>query len=272
MRAEFPEVEVAEPERLAYNEELKAKVRALNPDAYILASFGMILPQSFLTLTGHPLCLHPGPLPKLRGPIPIRAALMEGYIETELCVMKMVREADAGPVMLRRKHLIDPQDNFGTLREKLALLGAQCTEIALHKIAEGSAVYEPQLGEPSYTRIMANEDSYIDFSWCARRIVNFIRGMAPEPGAACLDPWGHRLKILCATERRQPIPGAVPGVIVAESKVNFEFAAGDDNAVCVHEVQPEGRRVMSAREYLAGHHVSTGLSMGMIPRERKARD
>lgn len=265
MRAEYPDVPLAEPEKLAYNDELKATVRALNPDAYVLASFGMILPQSFLALAKHPLCLHPGPLPKFRGPIPIRAALMEGLTETQLCVMKMVREADAGPVMLRRKQAIDPQDNFGTLREKLALLGAQCTYVALRSIGEGSEHYEDQFGEPSYTKILTTEDTYIDFKWDARRIVNFIRGMAPEPGAACLDHWGHRIKLLRATVCKQAIPGAMPGAVLAENKVSFKLAAGDDNAVCVHEVQPEGRRIMNTHEYLAGHRLSAGLSFSNIP-------
>ena len=272
MRAEYPDVPLAEPEKLAYNEELKARVRALNPDAYVLASFGMILPQSFLALVKHPLCLHPGPLPKLRGPIPIRAALMEGLTETELCVMKMVREADAGPVMLRRKQAIDPQDNFRTLREKLARLGAQCTYVALRSIMEGSEHYEDQIGEPSYTKMLTTEGAYIDFGWDARRIVNFIRGMALEPGAACLDPWGHRIKLLSATMCKQAIPGASPGAVLSENKASFVLAAGDDNAICVHEVQPEGRRLMSAHEYLAGHHICAGLSFSNIPLKNEQED
>lgn len=264
VRGEHPEVELAEPERLAYNEELKAKINAIAPDAYALASFGMILPQSYLAMTPHPLCLHPGPLPKLRGPIPIRAALMEGYAETELCVMKMVREADAGPVMLRRRLPIDSQDNFASLRDKLAKLGAECIDRALGMVLDGSASYEPQVGEPSYTKLLATEDSYINFNWEARRIVNFIRGLAPEPGAACLDPWGRRIKLLRANECSLRAPDAKPGAVAYFCRHYFEVAAGNGSAICIHEVQPEGRRVMGAQEYLAGHYFTSGLRFRSI--------
>jgi methionyl-tRNA formyltransferase len=266
MRAEFPELALAEPEKLANNDELKAKLRIIAPDAYIVASFGMLLPQSYLDITPHPLCLHPGPLPKMRGPTPIRAALAEGLHTTQLCVMKMVRQMDSGPVMLRRDLEIDPQDNFGSLRTKLSLIGAQCAYVALRNIAKGKAEYVPQdESQATFTNLLGAHDDHINLSWDARRIINFVRSLAPEPGAACLDPWGHRMKILRAAVHKQRIPGATPGAIIAVGKHSFEFAAGDDNSVCVQEVQPEGRRVMTAAEYLTGHHIAPGLSVSAIP-------
>jgi methionyl-tRNA formyltransferase len=265
VRAEFPQLELAEPAKLVGNDELKVKLRILAPDAYILASFGMILPQSLLDITPHPLCLHPGPLPKLRGPTPIRAALLQGMQATQLCVMKMVKQMDEGPVMLRRDLAIDPQDDFGSLRAKLALLGAQCAYVALRNIAKGNAEYEPQdESQATYTKLLKPRDDCIDLSWDARQIMNFVRSLAPEPGAVCLDPWGHRLKILRATVRKQRIPGATPGAIIAVGKHSFEFAAGDDNSVSVQQVQPEGRRIMTTTEYLSGHHMSVGLSISAI--------
>ena len=265
IREKHPTVELAEPEKLAYNEDLKARIRSINPDAYVLASFGMILPSSYLKLTEYPLCLHPSPLPRLRGPSPIRQALMEGWEKTAVCVMKMVREADCGPVMLCREQAIEPEDNFGTLRDKLAYLAADCANDALRHISDGTVRYEEQCGEDvSCTTLIEPVDAHIDFSWEASRVVNLIRAMSPEPGAVCLCADGSRLKVLRATLGAQQAPGAEPGTVVGVSKRSFEIAAGDGNIVVVHEVQPEGRRAMEVCDYLAGHRMKAGDKFAQI--------
>lgn len=265
VRKKHPVVELAEPEKLAYNDELKARIRAIEPEVYILASFGMILPSSYLKLTDHPLCLHPSPLPRLRGPSPIRHALMEGWEKTAVCVMKMVREADCGPVMLCREQVIDPEDSFGSLREKLALLAAECADEALHRISDGTVRYEEQCDdEISCTAMLEPADTHIDFSWDASRVVNLIRAMSPEPGAVCLCAGGSRLKILRAALGAQQAPGAEPGTVVKVGKRSFEIAAGDGNVVVVHEVQPEGRRAMEACDYLAGRRMEAGEKFAKI--------
>ncbi len=265
VREEHPAVELAEPEKLAYNEELKARIRAIEPDAYILASFGMILPSSYLKLTEHPLCLHPSPLPRLRGPSPIRQALMEGWEKTAVCVMKMVREADCGPVMLCREQAIDPEDNFGTLREKLAVLAAECANDALRRISDGTVRYEPQSDDDvSCTGMLEPADTHIDFSWEAARLVNLIRAMAPEPGAVCQDADGSRLKILRASLGTRKASDAAPGTVISVSKRSFEIVAGDGGTVVVHEVQPEGRRAMEVCDYLAGHRMEAGEKLAKM--------
>lgn len=259
VREEHPRVELAEPEKLAYNEGLKARIRAIKPDAYILASFGLILPSSYLKFTEHPLCLHPSPLPKLRGPSPIRQALMEGREETAVCVMKMVRKADCGPVMLCREQPIDPEDNFGTLRDKLARLAAECADDALRRISDGAVRYEAQSDDGvSYTEMLKPADTHIDFSRGASRIVNLVRALSPEPGAVCLDSQGSRLKVFRASLGTGQWPGTKPGTVVSVGKDSFEIVAGDGGTLIVHEVQPEGRRVMSASDYLAGHRMEVG--------------
>lgn len=265
VREKHPAIELVEPEKLAYNEELKARIRAAEPDAYVLASFGMILPSSYLKLTDHPLCLHPSPLPRLRGPSPIRQALMEGWEKTAVCVMKMVRDADCGPVMLCREQAIDPEDNFGTLREKLARLASECTEDALHRISDGTVRYVPQEDEGvCCSKMLEPTDTHLDFSWDAARIVNLVRAMSPEPGAVCLDADGSRLKILRASPGTQPASGAEPGTVVGVGKRSFEVAAGDGNIVVVHEVQPEGRRTMEVCDYLAGHRMEAGEKFAKV--------
>jgi len=272
LEAKHPEVETAAPERLAHNDELRERIRALKPDAFLLASYGLILPASFLQLTEHPLCLHPSPLPKLRGPSPIREALRLGWEKTAVCVFKMTRQLDAGPVLLCREQEIQPEDDFGTLREKLALLSAQCAYVALRAVAAGTAQYIPQdEAQATYTRLLGPGDNHLDFRWDARRVVNFVRAMAPEPGAACVDPLGRRMKVLRASMRPQRIPGSSPGLVIGLYRHTIEIAAGDDNAVFLHEVQPEGGRVMSVADYLAGHRIILGDEFTSLPREEPVR-
>jgi len=258
-RANAPGVEVAEPEKLAHNEELKQKIRDARPDAYLLASFGMILPSSYLKLVEHPLCIHPSKLPDLRGPSPIREALRRGYRSTGVSVMKMVRQMDAGPVMMVRPLQIDPDDNFETLRGKLAKLAVQCAYSSVRAIQKGEAHYEPQDEEAAtYTSLIKPTDSYLDFAQKAEDLVNLVRAFSPDIGAACLMPDGKRLKVLRASKRQQEMAGAEPGTVLAVRKHSFEVACGDEDALVVHELQPEGKRKMTAQEFLAGRNIIIG--------------
>lgn len=258
-RANAPGITVAEPEKLAHNDELRERIEDCRPDAYILASFGMILPASYLELVEHPLCLHPSKLPDLRGPSPIREALKRGYRSTAISVMKMVRKMDAGPVMMMRPLQIDPDDDFETLREKLAKLAVQCTYSAVRAIQKGEASYEPQdEAAATYTSLIKPSDTFIDFTQKAESTVNLVRAFSPDIGAVCLMEDGKRLKILRASVRQQEIAGAVPGTVLSVRKHSFEVACGDENTLVVHELQPEGKRRMSAQEFLAGRNIIIG--------------
>jgi methionyl-tRNA formyltransferase len=258
-RANAPGVKIAEPEKLAHNDALKERIEDCQPDAYVLASFGMILPESYLKLVEHPLCLHPSKLPDLRGPSPIREALKRGHHATAISVMKMVRQMDAGPVMIVRSLQIDPDDDFETLREKLAKLAVQCTYSAIRAIQKGEAQYEPQdEAAATYTSLIKPSDTSIDFARKAEDIVNLVRAFSPDIGAVCLMQDGKRLKILRASVRQQEIAGAVPGTVLSVRKHSFEVACGDENVLVVHELQPEGKRRMSAQEFLAGRNIIIG--------------
>jgi methionyl-tRNA formyltransferase len=107
-------------------------------------------------------------------------------------------------------------------------------------------------------------ETHIDFAAKAADIVNLVRAMSPEPGAVCLDAQGSRLKVFRASLGSGQWPDAEPGTVVSVGKEGFEVVAGDGGSVVIHEVQPEGRRVMSVSEYLAGHHVEVGGKLTKI--------
>jgi len=167
-------------------------------DLFVLASYGRILPQSLLALPRlGSLNVHPSLLPKYRGATPIQNAIRNGERETGVSIMLMDAGLDTGDVVLSQRLAIEADETYGELHDRLAGLGAELLGRAIDLAAGGALAGVPQRGEPSLTRPLRKEDLAIDLAWPARRIVNAVRALAPQPGArAKID--GEVLKVLRA--------------------------------------------------------------------------
>jgi methionyl-tRNA formyltransferase len=188
-------VRVFEPLRLR---DFAEEIRREEFDLFVVASYGRILPQALLDLPRlGALNVHPSLLPKYRGATPLQTAIASGERETGVSIMLMDSGLDTGDLVLVRRVAIEPQETYGELHDRLAVIGADLLREVLDLAAKAPLPRMPQTGEPSLTHPIAKADLAIDWSWPPERIVNTVRAFSPRPAArATLD--GETIKILRA--------------------------------------------------------------------------
>ncbi len=247
---------VLQPETLK-DEAVIARLQGLAPDVLVVAAYGRFVPKAILDIPRLGCYnVHPSLLPKFRGPAPIHRALMAGEEETGVTIIRMDEGMDTGPILLQKVTPILPEDTAGSLEDRLAVLGAEALAEALWLVEKNEASLVPQEhGLATYAPKLKEEEGRLQWSWEARRLHNLIRGFSPEPGAYTLFR-GKRLKILRSALVSEE-EGGQPGTILAIGKEGFVVATGR-GALRLLEVQPEGRRRMTAAEFARGTHLRIG--------------
>jgi methionyl-tRNA formyltransferase len=230
------------------------KLKALKPEFLLVVAFGRILPQELLDLPSlAPVNLHASLLPLYRGAAPMAWAIINGERETGLTTMLMSAGLDEGDILLTAPHRIMDDDTAESLGERLSAAGGPLLVRTLRGLREGTVRPRPQEGEPSYAPPLRKEDGRVDWSGTAIEIYNFTRGVHPWPGAFC-NIGGRRTRLL----RVRPLEGqGEAGVIKALSYEFFTVGTGK-GLISVLELQPEGRRAMSARAFLQGRGLRAG--------------
>ncbi|MDO9534573.1 MAG: methionyl-tRNA formyltransferase [Bacillota bacterium] len=238
-------------------------LREIKPQVLINVAFGMFLPNAVLEFP--PLgCinLHPSLLPAYRGAAPIQRAVMAGEEYTGVTVMYMSSRMDAGDIILQEKTSIGSEENFGSLYDRLAELGAAQLHKALGLLNEGKAPCISQDEEKvSYAPAISREDEKIAWEKPASEIFNLVRALNPAPGAFTIFR-SKRLKIWRASVQniRNLQPCLVPetsGTICFLHKDCIEVTTGR-GMLKILELQPEGKRRMSARDFLKGNDLKVG--------------
>lgn len=250
--------------RRARDPEFIELIRSLRPELMVVVAYGQILPQTLLDIPRHGcLNVHTSILPKYRGAAPIQWAIVEGEPETGVSLMQMDAGLDTGPVIAEARTPIHDEDDAQTLHDRLAGLGA---ELLLRTIPDFIAgrlqpVTQPAEGS-TYARKITKEDGRIDWSRPARAIFNQIRGFNPWPVAFTHLSTSGRSRLLKIWRGRveERSPGR-PGEILAAGGEELVVACGT-GALRILELQPEGSRRMSAREFLSGHPLSAGTVLG----------
>ena len=203
-------------------------------DLFALASYGKILPQTLLDLPRlGSLNVHPSLLPKYRGATPIQTAIANGDTETGVSIMLMDAGMDTGDLVLQESVEIAPSETYGELHDRLAMYGGELLGRAIDLAKAGSLPRTPQHGEPSVTKPIRNPDFWIDWSWPARRIVDHVRSLAPQPGARASLLTFESLKLLKAHVYESDVAGEIgSGTLIGK---DFVVRVGD-GAVVVDEV------------------------------------
>jgi methionyl-tRNA formyltransferase len=252
--AEQHGLRLLQPEKLN-DPEVLATLGAARPDVIAVAAFGQFLPRTVRDLP--PLgCVnvHASLLPKYRGAAPIAWALIRGETETGVTILRITEGMDAGPLLLQRAIPIAPEDDAGTLHDRLAGLGASALADALGMLARGEAVWTPQDdGQAILAPKLRDEDCRLELAGDPVSLLNRIRGLAPAPGAYLL--WGgQRLKVL-----RGEAGSAVgaPGTILGIQGQGLVCGTGPGSLVLL-EVQPEGKRRMTGAEFARGQRLEAG--------------
>jgi methionyl-tRNA formyltransferase len=253
------EIPVFQP-RNARDPELIEKLKALKPDISIVVAYGHILPQVIIDLPPMgTLNIHASLLPELRGAGPIQAAIRQGLTETGVSLMRVVKELDAGPVILQKETEIFDDETFGELQMRLAELGALTLIEALTLVSLGKAKEKPQDdSRATYAPKVTRDSSRIDWNQSALEISRLIRASDPKPGAFTKTPKGD-VKLF-GPKVMDGIKGE-PGEVL---KVMGELviACGLD-AVRISEVQPSGKKRMSAHEWARGRGPAIGDRYGL---------
>ncbi len=244
---------ILQPVRIKGREAIE-QVRALRPEAIVVMAYGQILPRDLLEIPPVAcLNLHASLLPRWRGAAPIQAAIAAGDPETGITVMYMAEGLDTGDILLQRKIEILPADTGGSLHDRLARIAPEALLDALQMLAKGNA---PRIQQDNvlatYAPKLTRDDGKIDWSEPAEIIERKIRAFNPWPGAfITISTNGTRnLKIFSATVVDF---GGEPGEIL-RSQNELVIAAGK-SALSLGEVQLEGKRRMSASEFLRGHAI-----------------
>src|SRR3984893_11456485 len=178
-------IPVSQPERIKVNDEFRAQLTTLKPDAIIVVGYGRIIPQWMLDLPpfGN-INLHASLLPKYRGAAPIQWAIANGEAVTGVTTMRIDASLDTGDILLQREITIAADDTAETLGPKLAAMGAGLTVETLRGLQGGSIHRRPQdKAQATIAPILTKEDGLIDFSRSAAELLNRLRGFQPWPGA-----------------------------------------------------------------------------------------
>jgi len=246
-------IAVLQPPRLKGAPEVE-QVRALRPDALVVAAYGLLLPRELLEAGRHgALNIHASLLPRWRGAAPIQRALLAGDAETGVSIMQMDAGLDTGPVLMQKRIPIAADEDAGALHDKLAVLGAEAIVAALDDIEAGRAraVPQPQDGVTYATKI-DKRDTRLNWSLPARELERAVRSFRPAPGAfALLD--GEPVKIWRASVVDA---GGAPGTVL-EAQEGLVIACGEQ-ALAVSELQRAGGRRLSAAEFLRGYRLAPG--------------
>lgn len=246
--------------------ENSAALGAYAADLYIVAAFGQILPQTVLDQPRYgTLNIHASLLPKYRGPDPIAEAILRGEQETGVTIMLLDAGVDTGPMLLKRRIPIAEDETTGSLTVKLAHLGAQALLDVLPLWVEGRITPEPQdEQQATHTRLLQKESGEIRWERPAAVIARQVRAYTPWPSA--YTHWrGKLLKILSA-HAQSVIPGAAvaPGTVSMREEAGHKVLAVVTGAgvLIVKQLQLEGKKPMSAEEFLRGYAHIVGEVLG----------
>lgn len=248
-------IEVRTPKSLKRVEE-QAAFAALKLDAAIVVAYGLILPKAILDAPRlGAFNLHGSLLPRWRGAAPIQRAIMAGDRVTGVQVMRMEEGLDTGPVLSSVETPIEADDNFESLHDRMAGLGARLLRDTMGDVERGAAIETPQAAEGvTYAHKITAADARIDWTKPAREVDCQIRGLSPFPGA-WFELEGVRIKALMC---RLGLGTGAPGEALDDALL---IACGE-GAVRLTEVQREGRGALAAGDFLRGKAVSAGTRLG----------
>ncbi len=255
-------IRVTQPEKIKNNAELRAELEAIAPDAILVVAYGRIIPTWMLGLPrlGN-LNLHGSLLPKYRGAAPVQWAIANGEPATGATTMRLDEGLDTGDILLQRAMPLAPDMTATDVFPLLAEMGADLMMETLRELEAGRIVPRKQdEAKASHAPILTREDGRMDFARPAMTLYNRWRGFQPWPGAWTMLG-GKKL----AVHRMLPTEvmgarGTERGTLVVQEGTMFA-ACGGGTWLELVEVQPEGKRRMTAGEFLRGHAVESGTRL-----------
>lgn len=254
--AEEHGIAVLQPQTLR-TEEFENELKKLDPDVIVVAAYGKILPKNVLDYPKYGcINVHGSLLPRYRGAAPIQRALIEGEKTTGITTMYMEEGLDTGDMIEMYEIAIREDDNFETLHDKLADLGAYAIVSTLGALEKGNIKRHKQDDANStYAKKIEKEDCLIHFDSPAKRVNDLIRGTSPFPlSYAFLG--GRMIKIVKARIDASPCKGK-PGEVTSIEGGLIRVACGE-GGIAIETLVPEGKGRMSAKDFINGRKINVG--------------
>ena len=251
-------IPVLQPEKPRGGEFIDA-LRQLAPDISVVVAYGRLLPADVIAAPARgTINIHASLLPLLRGAAPIEAAILAGHAETGVTIMRMVVALDAGPMLLRVRTPIGPDETSGDLRARLSEMGAEALIEALALIATDQATEEPQdETRATHVPLIARESARVDWALDALAVSRLVRAYDPRPGAFTSRD-EVEVKLFAG---RLGAGAGPPGAVLAIDGDGMDVACGT-GAVRIGGVLPAGRKRLTPREWAAGRGVAVGDVLG----------
>lgn len=259
--AEGRGIPVLQPAKIR-DEAFLAEIRRLDPDLGVVAAFGRILPDDLLAIARLGMInVHASILPRYRGAAPVQRAVLAGDTETGVTIMRIVSELDAGPTFASARVPIPPDATSGEVEAVVSNLGARILLPVVEDLAAGRARETPQDASlATFAPKVTKFEGVIDWNEPAVVLHNKVRGLQPWPLAATHKGVNrYLLRRTSVPDERTDLPS---GTVVRAKGDDLAVAAGDRTVLKILEIQPEGRRPMSVREFLAGRSLSPGDRFG----------
>ena len=254
---------VLKPDRL--DADVIEAVRALHADIMVVAAYGKIFRQGFLSLFPlGALNIHPSLLPRFRGPSPIAAAILAGDPETGVTIQRMALKFDTGDILAQSRHALGGRETTGSLTEELAEEGARLLDDVLAAYAAGA----PPVARPqdetgaTYCHTLAKEDGTVDWDLPAVRIERMIRAFDPWP--RCATRMGSESLLLLQSH---VYPGSLGtetarGVVAAADRAHGLLVGTGDGVLAVERLQLQFKKSQDWRSFLNGHPGIIGTRLG----------
>lgn len=254
--AEKRGIPVYQPEKIR-EEGFKEILESFGADVFVVVAYGQILPENILNIPPYGcINVHGSLLPKYRGASPMQMAVVNGEKVTGITVMYMEKGLDSGDMILKKEVEITLQDTYGTLHDKMCVVGADALIQALDMIEKGTVKAEKQDDSlATYTHRIEKGNAQIVWERPSYQTVNTIRGFNPIPGAFSFYN-DEMMKIWSAVEviGYEGTPGEIVDVI---PKKGIVVKTGD-TAILITSLQAKGGKKMTAADYLRGHDVKKG--------------
>ena len=244
-------IPVLQPNKIKNEDELQ-EVLALKPDLIVTAAFGQILPQKLLEAPEYGcINVHASLLPELRGGAPIHYAILQGKKKTGITIMYMAERLDAGDILTQAEVIIEEHDNVGTLHNKLSEVGAKLLSETIPLLLDGKLTPIKQNDEEAtFAANIKREQEKIDWHKSGEDIYNQVRGLHPWPvaytymkGQVVKIWWGMKI---------QENSNHKPGTIIRLEDDGIVVATGNATAIKITELQPSGKKRMTAKAFLRG--------------------
>ena len=254
------QIALLQPEK-AKDQVFQERIRVLQPDLFIVVAYGQILPKSLLEIPNHgAVNIHASLLPKYRGAAPIPWAILNGEAVTGVTTMMLDEGLDTGAVLLQAEIPIEEKETAETLSGRLSLLGARLLRETIRRMKQRDV--QPIAQDPSqatYAPPLKKENGRIDWTKEAEEIDRRVRAFNPWPGA--FTGWEGRVLKIYRGEVRERTPDGKPGSVswVGSDFIEVETGQG---LFLIREIQLEGKKRMSARDFLPGHPVRPGTVFG----------